>query len=189
MDGEDVARRGRELHGQMRGGDDNAEGVERRTAKEDIIGCGRVDDKEADENGFSLGSIAKHGVKVNVAAGGNLFAREAIDGFVIWNHGSVWELEFLIGGPVEDVDRAALVNKDFLNGVVFDFNSDDHGVVLLVVDAVKVVVCKDDGRHVASVMGMGNIVDGLNMAEVFLSGRRSGSSTSEVTRDGVDSAT
>ena len=79
MDGEDVARRGRELHGQMKGGDDNAEGVERRTTKEDIVGCGHVNDKEADGNGFSLGSIAGHGMKVNVAAGGNLFAREAID--------------------------------------------------------------------------------------------------------------
>jgi len=128
-------------------------------------------------------------VKVNVAVSGNLFAREAIDWFVIWNHGSVWELEFLICGPVEDVDRAALVNKDFLNGVVFDFNRDDHGVVLLVVEAVEVVVCEDDGRHAASVMGMGNMVDGLDMAEVFLSGRRSRSSTSEATRDGVDSAT
>jgi len=78
----------------------------------------------------------------------------------------------LIGGPVEDVDRAALVDKDFLNGVVFDFNSDDHGVVLLVVEAVKVVVYEDDGRHAASVIGMGNVVDGLNMAEVFLFGRR-----------------
>jgi len=189
MDGEDVTGRGGELHGQMWGGDDNAEGVERRTAKEDIVGCGRVNDKEANGDGFSLGSIAKHGVKVNVAVGGNLFARKAIEFFVIWNHGSVWEMEFLIGGPVEDVDRAALVNKDFLNGVVLDFNSDDHGVVLLVVEAVKVVVCEDDGRHASSVMGMDNMVDGLNMAEVFVSGRRSGSSTSEATRDGVDSAT
>jgi len=89
IDGEDVTGRGRELHGQMRGEDDSTEGVERRTAKEDIVGCGCVNDKEVDGNGFSLGSIAKHGVKVNVAAGGNLFAREAIDWFVIWNHGSV----------------------------------------------------------------------------------------------------
>jgi len=95
----------------------------------------------------------------------------------------------LIGGLVEDLDRAALVNKDFLNDVVFDFNNDDHGVVLLVVEAVKVVVCEDDGRHAACVMRMGNMVDGLNMVEVFLSGRRSGSSTSEAARDGVDNAT
>jgi len=59
----------------------------------------------------------------------------------------------------------------------------------LVVEVVKVVVSEDDGRHAASVMGMGNMVDGLNMAEVFLSGRTGGSSTSEATRDGVDSAT
>jgi len=39
------------------------------------------------------------------------------------------------------------------------------------------------------VMGMGNMVNGLNMVEVFLSGRRGGSSTSEATKDGVDSAT
>ena len=32
MYSEDVAERGRELHGQMGGGDDNAESVERRTA-------------------------------------------------------------------------------------------------------------------------------------------------------------
>jgi len=189
MDGKDVARRGREFHGQMRGGDDGTEGVKRGTVKEDIVGCERVNDKEADGNGFSLGSIAKHGMKVNVATDGNLFAREAIDGFVVWDHGSVWELEFLICGPVEDVNRAALVNKDFLDGVVFDFNSDSHGVVLLVVKAVKVVVREDDGRHVASVMGMGNMFDGLDMAEVFLSGRRSGSPTSEAIRDGLDSAT
>jgi len=57
------------------------------------------------------------------------------------------------------------------------------------VEAVKVVVCENDGRHAASVVGMGDMIDGLNMAEVFLSGRRGGSSTSEATRDGVDSAT
>jgi len=96
-------------------------------------------------------------------------------------------LEFLICCPVEDVNRAALVDKDFLDCVVFDFNSDDHRVVLLVIEAVEVVVCKGDGRHAASVMGMGNMVDGLDMVEVFLSCRRGGSSTSEATRDGVDS--
>jgi len=88
----------------------------------------------------------------------------------------------LICGPVEDVDRAALVNKDFLDCVVLDLSSDDHRVVLLVVEAVKVVVREGDGRCFF-------LVDGLDMAEVFLSGRRGGSSTSEATRDGVDSAT
>jgi len=89
MNGEDVAGRGREFHGQVRGGDDGAKGVERGAAKEDIVGCRHVNDKEADGNGFSMGSIAKHSVKVNVVVSGNLFAREAIDWFVIRDHGSV----------------------------------------------------------------------------------------------------
>jgi len=58
-----------------------------------------------------------------------------------------------------------------------------------VIEAVEVVVGEGDGRHAASVMEMGNVVDGLDMAEVFLFGRRGESSTSETTRDGVDSAT
>jgi len=37
-------------------------------------------------------------------------------------------------------------------------------------------------------MGMGNVVDGLDMTEVSLSGRRGGASTSETTGDGVDNA-
>ena len=95
----------------------------------------------------------------------------------------------MIDGPVEDVNGAVLVDKDLLNSVVFDFNSDDHGVILLMVEAMKVVICEDDGRHAASVVGMGDMNDGLDMAEVFLSSRRGGSSTSETTRDGVDGAT
>jgi len=138
---------------------------------------------------FGLGSLTKHGVEVDVAAGGYLLARKAIDWFVIRDHSSVRELEFLVGGPVEDVDGAALVDKDFLNGVVFDFNIDDYGVILLMVEAMKVVICKDDGRHTASVVGIGDMIDGLDMAEVFLSGRRGGSSASETARDGVDGAT
>jgi len=189
MDSENVARRGREFHGQVRGGDDGVEGVERGTAKEDIIRCGCVNNEEADGNGFSLGSVTKYNVNVNVAAGGSLFSRKAIDWFIIRDHGSVWKLEFLICCPVEDVNGVALVDKDFLDCVVSNFNSDDHGVILLVIEAVEVVAREGDGRHAAFVMGMGNMVDGLDMAEVFLSGKRGGSSTSETTRDGVDSAT
>jgi len=189
VDGEDVTRRGWEFHGQVGDGDNSAQGVEGRTTQKDIIGCWCVDDKKADWDGFGLGSLTKHGVKVDVAVGGYLFARKAIDWFVIWDHSSVQELEFLVGGPVENVNVAALVDKDFLNGVVFDFNGDDHGVILLMVVAVKVVVFEDDGRHATSVVGMSDMVYGLDMAEVFLSGRRGGSSTSEATRDGVDSAT
>jgi len=127
-------------------------------------------------------------VEVDIATGGYLFAREALDRLVIRDHGGVRKLEFLVGGPVEDVNGAALIDKDFLNGVVFDFNSEDHGVILLMVEAMKVVIYEDDGRHAASMVGMGDMVDGLDMAEVSHSGRRSGSSTSEATRDGVDGA-
>ena len=131
----------------------------------------------------------KDGVEVDVATDGYLFAREAIDRLVIRDHGGFRKLKLLVGGLVEDVNEAALINKDFLNGVVFDFNSDDHGVILLMFKAMKVVICEDDRRHAASVVGMGDMVDGLDMSEVSLSGRRSGSSTSEATKDGVDGAT
>jgi len=57
------------------------------------------------------------------------------------------------------------------------------------VEAMEVVICEDDRRHAASVVEMGDMVDGLDMMEVSLSGRRGGSSTSEAARDGVDSAT
>jgi len=89
VDGEDVTGRRRELHGQVGGGDNSVKGVEGRTTQEDIVGCWRVDNKEANWNGFGLGSFAKHGVKVDVAAGGYLFVRRAIDWFVIWDHSSV----------------------------------------------------------------------------------------------------
>ena len=135
-----------------------------------------------------MGPLPKDGVEVDVATGGYLFTKEDIDWLVIWNHGSVQKLKFLVGGPVEDINGAALINEDFLNSVVLDFNSDNHGVILLMVEAMKVVICKDDRRHAASVVGMGDMIDGLDMAEVSFSGRRSGSSTSEATRDGVDGA-
>jgi len=189
VDGEDVTGRRRELHGQVEGGDDSAKGVKGGTAQKDIVGCWRVDDKEADWNGFDLGSLTKDGVEVDVAAGGNLFAREAVYWFVVRDHSGVRKLELLVSGPVEDVHGAALVNKDFLNGIVLNFNGDDHGVILLMVEAMKVVICEDDGRHAASMVGMGDMVDGLDMAEMSLSGGRSGSSTSEATKDGVDGAT
>jgi len=80
-----------------------------------------------------------------------------------------------------------LVHQYFFNGIVFDFNCDDHGVVLLVVEAVEVVICEHDGGHTSSVMGLGDVVDGLYVAEVFLSGRRGGASACEAARDGVNS--
>ena len=38
-----------------------------------------------------------------------------------------------------------MIHKYFLNGIVFDFDGDDHGVILLVVEAVEVVICEYDG--------------------------------------------
>ena len=81
-----------------------------------------------------------------------------------------------------------MIHKDFLNGIIFDFNGDDHGVVLLVVEAVEVVIREYDGGHTTSVMGMSDMVDALYMAEVSFSGRRGGASTCETTRDGVNGA-
>jgi len=187
MDGEDVARRRGKLHGQMRGGDDGAMGVERGAANEDIIGCKRINDEEADRDSLGLGAVAEDGMEVNIAASGNFFPKKAINWFIVWDHGGVWELKFLICWPVNDVDGTALVDEDFFDCVIFYFNSDDHRVVLLVVEAVEVIVREGYGSHAASVMGMGNVGDGLDMTEVFLSGRRGRSSTNEATEDGVDS--
>ena len=148
----------------------------------------RIDNKEADEDGFGLSSILEDGVEVYVALGGYLFAGKAIYWLVIWDHGGVRKLEFLVSGSVEDINRAALINKDFLNGIILDFNSDDHGVILLVVEAVEVIFCEYNRRHTACVVGMGDVVDALYKAEVSFSGRRGGASTCEATRDGVNGA-
>jgi len=94
----------------------------------------------------------------------------------------------LVSGPVEDVNRAALIDKDFLNSIILDFYSDDHGVVLLVVEAVEVIICESNGGHTASMVGMGDVVDGLYMAEVSFPSRRGGASACEATRDGVNGA-
>jgi len=70
-------------------------------------------------------------------------------------------LEFLIRSPIEDVDGAALVDEDFLDCVVFDFDDDDHRVILLVIKALKIVICEGYGGHATSVMRMGDVVDRL----------------------------
>ena len=109
MDGKDVAGWGRELHGQVRGGDDCAKCIEGRTAQEDVVRCWRIDNKEADWDGFSLGPLPKDGVEVDVATGGYLFTRKAIDWLIIWDNGGVRKLKFLVGGLVEDINGAALI--------------------------------------------------------------------------------
>jgi len=93
----------------------------------------------------------------------------------------------LVRIPIEDVNRAALVNEDFLDCIVFYFNGDDHRVILLVIKALKIVVREGYGGHATFVMRMSYMVDGLDMAEVSLPGRRRGSSTRKTTRDCVDS--
>ena len=128
-------------------------------------------------------------MEVNVALGGYLFTGKAIYWLVIWDHGGVRKLKFLVGGPVEDINGAALINEDFFDSVIFDFNGDNNGVILLMVEAMKVIIYKNDGRHTASVVGMGDVVHRLDMAEVSFFGRGSGSSTSKATRDGVNGAT
>jgi len=54
-----------------------------------------------------------------------------------------------------------LVDEDFLDGIIFQLNRYDHGVILLVIEAMEIIVCEGYGRHVASVVGMGDVVDGL----------------------------
>ena len=127
-------------------------------------------------------------MEVNVATGGNFFPRKAINQFIIWDHGSVWELKFLARSPIEVVNRAALVDEDFLDCVVFYFNGDDHRVILLVIEALKIVVREGYGGHATSMMRMGYVVDGLDMAKMSLHGRGGGFSTTKTTIYGVDSS-
>jgi len=74
------------------GGDDCAKCIEGRTAQEDVVRCWRIDNKEADWDGFGLGSVPKDGVEVDVAPGGYLFVGKAIYGLIIWDHGGVMKL-------------------------------------------------------------------------------------------------
>jgi len=136
----------------------------------DIIRCGRVDDKESYRNCLGLSAITKNGMEVNVAASGNLFPGESIYWLIVWDHGGVGDLEFLVCCPIKDVDGTALVNEDFLDGIIFYLNDDDHRVILLVINAMKIVVREGYGGHATFVMRMGDVVDGLDMVEVSLPG-------------------
>jgi len=80
-------------------------------------------------------------------------------------------LEFLVSCPLEDVNGTVLVDKHLFYCVVFEFHSDYHGLMLLVVDAVEIVVSKGDGGHATSVVRVSYVIDGLEVTEVFLSGR------------------
>ena len=82
-----------------------------------------------------------------------------------------------------------MVDKNFLDCIVFQFNRDDHGVILLVINTMEVIVCEGDGRHAVSMVGVGYMVDGLEVAKMFLFGRRGRASTSEAAKDSVNGAT
>jgi len=62
-----------------------------------------------------------------------------------------------------------LVDENLFDRVVPEFDCDDHGVVLLVVDTMKIIVRKGNERHATSVVIMGYVVNGLELAEMFLS--------------------
>jgi len=51
---------------------------------------------------------------------------------------------------------------------------------------MEVIVCEGDGRHATSVVGVGDVVDGLEVAKMFLFSRGGGASTSEAARDSVN---
>jgi len=62
-----------------------------------------------------------------------------------------------------------LVDKNFLDCVVFQFDRDDRWVILLVINTMEVIIYEGDGSHAASVVGVGYVVDGLKVAKMFLS--------------------
>jgi len=81
-----------------------------------------------------------------------------------------------------------LVDKDILDCVVFKLDRDDHGVILLVINAMKVIVCKGNERHAAPMVGVGYVVKGLELAKMLLSSGGGGPATSKAARDGVNCA-
>ena len=62
-----------------------------------------------------------------------------------------------------------MVDDDLFDRVVLEFDYNDHGVVLLVVDAMEITVCKDNGRYSAFVVRVGYVVNGMELAKMFLS--------------------
>jgi len=71
----------------VRGRDDCAKCIEGSTAQKYVVRCWRIDNKEADWDGFGLGSVPKDGVEVYVAPGGYSFAGKTVYGLIIWDHG------------------------------------------------------------------------------------------------------
>jgi len=107
--------------------------------------CGCVYDKEADGDCLSLRCFPENNVEVYISTSGDFLSGEPVDRFIIGDRGSGWQMEFLVSCPVKYV-------------------------ILLVVDVVEVVVSEGDGGHVASVVRVSYVVDGLEVTKVFLPG-------------------
>jgi len=67
-----------------------------------------------------------------------------------------------------------LVDEELFYSVVLELYSDDHGIILLVVDAAEIIVRKGNWKHAASVVRVGYVVNRLEVTEVFLSSRGGG---------------
>ena len=78
-------------------------------------------------------------------------------------------MEFLVSGPMKDINGTTLVYGHLFDREVLELDCDDHGIILLLVNNVEIDIGKGDGGHLASVVGVGNVVDGLDITEVFLS--------------------
>jgi len=53
---------------------------------------------------------------------------------------------------------------------------------------MKVIVCKGNERHAAPMVGVGYVVNGLELAKMLLSSGGGGPATSKAARDGVNCA-
>jgi len=73
VDGKDIFGWGWKFHGQVRCGYDCAKSVKGWSAKEDIMGCGRLHDEETDRDCLGLSAIAENDMEIYVATGGDLF--------------------------------------------------------------------------------------------------------------------
>jgi len=66
------------------------------------------------------------------------------------------------------MSTATLVDKQLFNRVVLELDGDDHGVILLVVDAMEIGVSEGYGGISASMVGVGYVVDGLNITKMCI---------------------
>ena len=62
-----------------------------------------------------------------------------------------------------------MVYEYLLYREVLKLNNDDHWIILLMIDTMKMGVGECNRGHSESMMRTGNVVDGLYVVEVFLS--------------------